>query len=371
MYDDGLVEEVERLLDLGLERGQTASRAIGYREAAPSSAARSAATRRSSRRRPRPGGSPGARTAGSARTRASSGCASTTRTGWRKRSPPSPPRLGGARQIGLRRARWRHLTSREVAHASHPCAHRRCSHIHPRRRPARRRATGPGARRRRTARPAPPRKTPTAIGKGGAVSTVDPEASAAALKVLKQGGNAADAAVAAAATLGVTEPYSAGIGGGGYFVFYDAKTGKVSTIDGRETAPKKMPNDAFIDPATGEPYNFTPELVTSGVSVGTPGTAGDLGPGAEEVRHALAGRRAQAGDQGRDPRLQGRRDVPRADPRQRGALPRLPGHQEAVPARRATPPRSARSSPTPSSPRPTPTSASAASRPSTRATSPS
>ena len=118
----------------------------------------------------------------------------------------------------------------------------------------------------------PTAKTPTAVGKGGAVSTVDPEASAAALKVLKQGGNAADAAVAAAATLGVTEPYSAGIGGGGYFVFYDAKSGKVSTIDGRETAPKKMPSDAFIDPATGKPYNFTPELVTSGVSVGTPGT---------------------------------------------------------------------------------------------------
>lgn len=118
----------------------------------------------------------------------------------------------------------------------------------------------------------PTGKAPTAVGTGGAVSTVDPEASAAALKVLKQGGNAADAAVAAAATLGVTEPYSAGIGGGGYFVFYDAETGKVSTIDGRETAPKKMPNDAFIDPATGKPYPFTPDLVTSGVGVGTPGT---------------------------------------------------------------------------------------------------
>ena len=44
------------------------------------------------------------------------------------------------------------------------------------------------------------------------------------------------------------------------------------TIDGRETAPAAMPHDAFIDPATGEPYNFSPELVTSGVSVGVPGT---------------------------------------------------------------------------------------------------
>ena len=115
-------------------------------------------------------------------------------------------------------------------------------------------------------------KTATATGREGAVSTVDPEASAAALGVLRNGGNAVDAAVAAAATLGVTEPYSAGLGGGGYFVFYDAKTGKVETIDGRETAPAAMPDDAFIDPATGKPYPFTPELVTSGVSVGVPGT---------------------------------------------------------------------------------------------------
>ncbi|MGO4472931.1 gamma-glutamyltransferase [Arthrobacter sp. M-10] len=123
------------------------------------------------------------------------------------------------------------------------------------------------------AEPRQTEKTATATGYGGAVSTVDPEASAAAIEVLRKGGNAADAAVAAAATLGVTEPYSAGIGGGGYFVFYNAKTGKIGTIDGRETAPEAMPHDAFIDPATGKPYNFTPELVTSGVSVGVPGTA--------------------------------------------------------------------------------------------------
>ena len=122
------------------------------------------------------------------------------------------------------------------------------------------------------AEPQATEKTSTATGYGGAVSTVDLEASAAAIKILRDGGNAADAAVAAAATLGVTEPYSAGIGGGGYFVFYNAKTGRVGTIDGRETAPAAMPHDAFIDPATGQPYPFTPELVTSGVSVGVPGT---------------------------------------------------------------------------------------------------
>lgn len=117
-----------------------------------------------------------------------------------------------------------------------------------------------------------PKKVPTRQGYGGAVTSVDPYASRIGLRVLKAGGNAVDAAVATAAALGVTEPFSAGIGGGGYFVYYDAKTGKVHTIDGRETAPAAMPRDAFIDPETGEPYNFTPELVTSGVSVGVPGT---------------------------------------------------------------------------------------------------
>ncbi|WP_159613978.1 gamma-glutamyltransferase [Glutamicibacter sp. JC586] len=122
------------------------------------------------------------------------------------------------------------------------------------------------------AQPRQVEKIPTATGYGGSVSTVDPEASAAAMSILRKGGNAVDAAVAAAATLGVTEPYSAGIGGGGYFVYYNAKTGKVRTIDGRETSPSAMPTDAFNDPATGAPYNFTPELVTSGVAVGVPGT---------------------------------------------------------------------------------------------------
>ena len=87
-----------------------------------------------------------------------------------------------------------------------------------------------------------------------------------------RGGNAVDAAVAMAAALGVTEPFSAGIGGGGYLVYRDGRTGRVSTLDGRETAPATIPTDAFVDPATGAPYRFKPELVTSGVAVGTPGT---------------------------------------------------------------------------------------------------
>lgn len=113
-------------------------------------------------------------------------------------------------------------------------------------------------------RPTPPAPS-TSVGYGGAVSSVDAEASRVGLEVLRDGGNAADAAVATAAALGVTEPFSAGIGGGGYFVYFDADTGTVTTLDGRETAPAGMPTDAF------DGYSFS-ELVSSGRSVGVPGT---------------------------------------------------------------------------------------------------
>nr|WP_240675253.1 gamma-glutamyltransferase [Cellulomonas endophytica] len=121
------------------------------------------------------------------------------------------------------------------------------------------------------ARPRVAEKVPVAVGSGGAVATVDPEATRVGLEVLARGGNAVDAAVAAAATLGVTEPFSAGIGGGGFFVVLDGETGVVQTIDGRETAPAAMGPDAFVDPATGAAIPF-PEAVTSGLSVGVPGT---------------------------------------------------------------------------------------------------
>ncbi|WP_399083850.1 gamma-glutamyltransferase [Streptomyces sp. BBFR2] len=118
--------------------------------------------------------------------------------------------------------------------------------------------------------PAPePVKTPVAVGSGGAVSSVDQNASAAGIAVLKRGGNAVDAAVATAAALGVTEPYSAGVGGGGYFVYYDAKSRTVRTLDGRETAPRTAGEDLFQE--NGKPLPFD-DVVTSGLSVGTPGT---------------------------------------------------------------------------------------------------
>ncbi|MEV4894615.1 gamma-glutamyltransferase [Nonomuraea sp. NPDC055795] len=111
----------------------------------------------------------------------------------------------------------------------------------------------------------PQQKVPVAEGYGGAVSTVDLDASKAAVAVLKKGGNAMDAAVAAGAVLGVTEPYSSGLAGGGFMVYYDASRRKVYTIDGRETAPRAMTSTSL----EGIPFD---EGVTSGLSAGVPGT---------------------------------------------------------------------------------------------------
>ncbi|MDQ0773445.1 gamma-glutamyltranspeptidase/glutathione hydrolase [Streptomyces aurantiacus] len=112
-------------------------------------------------------------------------------------------------------------------------------------------------------------KVPVAVGYGGAVASVDADASAAGVEILRKGGNAVDAAVATAAALGVTEPYSSGIGGGGYFVYYDAKSRTVHTIDGRETAPLTADSGLFLE--DGKPIPFA-DAVTSGLGVGTPGT---------------------------------------------------------------------------------------------------
>jgi gamma-glutamyltranspeptidase/glutathione hydrolase len=115
-------------------------------------------------------------------------------------------------------------------------------------------------------------KEAVAVGTGGAVASVDPDATRAGIQVLREGGNAVDAAIAANAVLGVTEPLVSGIGGGGFMVVYLAREHRVITIDGREAAPQDFPPDAFIDPATGQPIPFFPQRVTSGMAVGVPGT---------------------------------------------------------------------------------------------------
>ena len=117
--------------------------------------------------------------------------------------------------------------------------------------------------------PATLAKTPLASGTGGAVATISAQASQSAMAILNRGGNAIDAAVAAAATLGVTDPFSCGIGGGGFMVIYLAKDKRVITIDHREMAPASFTPAVFQD--QGQPVDFD-TAVASGAAVGVPGT---------------------------------------------------------------------------------------------------
>ncbi len=102
------------------------------------------------------------------------------------------------------------------------------------------------------------------------VSAANPLAVQAGAKVLRNGGSAADAMVAVQAVLGLVEPQSSGLGGGAFLVWFDAETGEITTLDGRETAPLAATPTLFQD-AEGEPLKFF-DAVVGGLSVGTPGT---------------------------------------------------------------------------------------------------
>ena len=99
-------------------------------------------------------------------------------------------------------------------------------------------------------------------------ATADPRGTEAALEILRAGGSAVDAAIAAELVLGLVEPQSSGIGGGGFLIFYDAQTEAISGYDGRERAPADATPDMFLD-AHGEPLDFY-DAQASGLSIGTP-----------------------------------------------------------------------------------------------------
>jgi gamma-glutamyltranspeptidase/glutathione hydrolase len=101
------------------------------------------------------------------------------------------------------------------------------------------------------------------------VSAANPMAVQAGLDMLAKGGSAIDAAVAVQAVLGLVEPQSSGVAGGAFLMYYDAHTGKLSALDGREKAPAAAPADMFMD-EHGKPLPFL-EAVRSGRSTGVPG----------------------------------------------------------------------------------------------------
>ncbi len=101
-------------------------------------------------------------------------------------------------------------------------------------------------------------------------AAANPLAAAAGRDILRSGGSATDAAIAIQLVLNLVEPQSSGIGGGAFFVHWDEAGRKLTTLDGRETAPKAARPERFLG-ADGKPMKFV-EAVVGGRSVGVPGT---------------------------------------------------------------------------------------------------
>lgn len=114
-----------------------------------------------------------------------------------------------------------------------------------------------------------------AAGTISGVGAANPLAVEAGLEILKAGGNAVDAAVAVMSVLGLVEPQSSGLGGGGFLMYYDAATKKITMLDGREVAPAAAKPTMFLGPdGKSLPFN---EAVISGRATGVPGVMAMLG----------------------------------------------------------------------------------------------
>ncbi len=108
-----------------------------------------------------------------------------------------------------------------------------------------------------------------AANNAGVASSADPRVTDAGMEILRQGGSAADAAMAMMLALTVVEPQSSGIGGGGFLLYHDNSKGVLSTINGRETAPASATPDRFVG-QDGKPLGFLAAF-QGGRSVGVPG----------------------------------------------------------------------------------------------------
>ena len=114
-----------------------------------------------------------------------------------------------------------------------------------------------------------------------AIATAHPLATQAGIKILQQGGNAFDAAVAVTAALAVVEPYASGLGGGGFWLLHLAKEDHDVMIDGREVAPLAATRDLYI----GSDGNITQQSIIGALAAGIPGTPAALVHIAENYGH--------------------------------------------------------------------------------------
>jgi gamma-glutamyltranspeptidase/glutathione hydrolase len=117
-------------------------------------------------------------------------------------------------------------------------------------------------------------KSASVFSKTAMVVTANPYATSAANAILQRGGSAVDAAIAAQLVLGLVEPQSSGIGGGAFMLHWDAKGKKLSSWDGRETAPKAAKASHFLQ-TDGKEMGFF-DAVIGGHAVGVPGVVAML-----------------------------------------------------------------------------------------------
>jgi gamma-glutamyltranspeptidase/glutathione hydrolase len=115
----------------------------------------------------------------------------------------------------------------------------------------------------------PPASAAPATAARQMVASANPHATRAGLEILRAGGSAVDAAIAAQLVLNLVEPQSSGIGGGAFLLYFDASSGALDAYDGRETAPASATPEMFLDEA-GRPMDFW-DAVVGGRSVGVPG----------------------------------------------------------------------------------------------------
>ncbi|HWS27240.1 MAG TPA: gamma-glutamyltransferase family protein, partial [Xanthomonadales bacterium] len=111
------------------------------------------------------------------------------------------------------------------------------------------------------------------LPRAAGIASQNKQATAAGFLILEQGGNAFDAAVAVSAALGVVEPESSGLGGGGFFLLHRASDGKTVFIDAREAAPLAATRDMYLD-AAGNPDRA--KSVNGALAAGIPGLPAGL-----------------------------------------------------------------------------------------------
>ena len=133
---------------------------------------------------------------------------------------------------------------------------------------------------------------PAVHAKRQMVVAANPYAAEAGLAVLRAGGSAADALIAVQTVLGLVEPQSSGLGGGGFLTWYDAASKTLTTFDARETAPAAATPQLFMAP-DGKPMEFF-DAVVGGRSVGVPGIPAPARDRAQALWQVALGRTFRA-----------------------------------------------------------------------------